>query len=356
MRYKLIVSHPGKYVKEAIEALGMSHHEFAVRTGMLDKTVSTLINGESNITYDIACKLAYFFDTEDVLWINLQNAYNKYLYELEQEKTLEEEWRIVSYFERDFINALYDEKLNFRNRDDIIEKLRRTFKVNSLLNLTSTDMFSFYRTSIEKELDVKQIVLRNAWITYAITKSSDQSCKEYNETDLKKGISIIKGLINLPLKDALCKLKEILNDVGVKILFLPYLKNSNISGFTKWLPNENAVLIVVNDHGKTLDKFWFNLFYELGHALNIKKRYITINNTDIKSEEEQADVFANNELINFSKYNQFVAARDYSISSIKRFAINNNIPIYIVIGRLQKDGIIEWNMFNEYKEKLSFNK
>ena len=73
---KRIVSHPGVYVKDAIEELGLSQSEFALRTGLSIKNVSTLLNGESNITFDVAVKLAAFFHNSVEGWINLQTKYN----------------------------------------------------------------------------------------------------------------------------------------------------------------------------------------------------------------------------------------------------------------------------------------
>lgn len=73
--------HPGVYVADAIEDLEMTQNEFAIRADLLPKTVSMLVNGEINITFDIATKLANFFGTGINMWLNLQNSYNIYLYE-----------------------------------------------------------------------------------------------------------------------------------------------------------------------------------------------------------------------------------------------------------------------------------
>ena len=81
-----VYHHPGVYVKDAIDALGLSQSEFALRTGLSIKNVSTLINGESNITFDVAVKLAAFFDNSVEGWINLQTGYNLYLNEEKKEK------------------------------------------------------------------------------------------------------------------------------------------------------------------------------------------------------------------------------------------------------------------------------
>ena len=57
---KRIVSHPGVYIKDAIDELGLSQSEFALRTGLSIKNVSTLINGESNITFEKNGRVSLF--------------------------------------------------------------------------------------------------------------------------------------------------------------------------------------------------------------------------------------------------------------------------------------------------------
>ena len=49
MNKERIVNHPGVYIKDAIEELGLSQSEFASRTGLSIKNVSTLSIGESGL-------------------------------------------------------------------------------------------------------------------------------------------------------------------------------------------------------------------------------------------------------------------------------------------------------------------
>ena len=71
--------HPGVLIKDAIEELRLSQSEFALNTGLSIENVSMLINGESNITFDVADKLSHFFHNSVEGWINLQNLYDAYL-------------------------------------------------------------------------------------------------------------------------------------------------------------------------------------------------------------------------------------------------------------------------------------
>ena len=50
--------HPGMYIKETLEAMEMTAREFSARTGIYERTLSTIINGNEDITFDIAYKLS----------------------------------------------------------------------------------------------------------------------------------------------------------------------------------------------------------------------------------------------------------------------------------------------------------
>jgi len=80
--------HPGMYIKETLEAMEMTAREFSARTGIYERTLSAIINGNGDITFNIAYKLSLYFDNSVNYWTNLQNQYNLYTYEIEREKEL----------------------------------------------------------------------------------------------------------------------------------------------------------------------------------------------------------------------------------------------------------------------------
>ena len=189
-------------------------------------------------------------------------------------------------------------------------------------------------------------------------KANKIESKEFNLNALKNRISEIRKMTLEDINDFLPKLKQFLSDAGVKFVYLPYLKGSNISGVTKWLPKEKAVMIAVNDCGKDAGKLWFSIFHELGHAIKNHKRHLTLSKEKdniIDSDEIEANEFANNNLIDKNKYKEFIDQGDFSITSIKRFAKEQGIGDFIVIGRLQKDQIIEWDKYQQYKKRYEYN-
>ena len=83
--YKDIVAfHPGYYIADIIDDIEISQNEFATRMGTTVETLSKLINGQANISNDLAKKLSVMLGTSVEVWQNLQNTYDQKLLEIQQ--------------------------------------------------------------------------------------------------------------------------------------------------------------------------------------------------------------------------------------------------------------------------------
>lgn len=355
---KRVVSHPGEYIKDAIEELGLSQSEFAFRTGLSIKNVSTLINGDSNITFDVAVKLAAFFHNSVDGWINLQTKYNLYLYQENIEKEYREDWFIAKEISKDFASNYLNIQIDNKNKKETIDELRKCFNVVTLQNLRCADMYAFCKTSVIKDINEKTIVLRNAWISLAEQEARNMTCPEFNK---ERVLSNIKYLRSLTLKGPKViggELKDFLTTCGIKLVILPSLPGSNISGVTKWINNESCIMVAVNDFGKDADKIWFSIFHEIGHAIKNHKRHLTISyaKSNIQDDDEvEANNFAKNALIDENDYKKFVILENFSKSSIQQFAKSQSVADFIVVGRLQKDSLIGWDKYQSLKPKYTIS-
>lgn len=61
-------------------------------------------------------------------------------------------------------------------------------------------------------------------------------------------------------------------------------------------------------------------------------------------------------LLKSQAYQSFLAQRDYTKAAIKAFAESQNVKPYIVIGRMQKDGILSWHEYLSEKERYEWLK
>lgn len=348
------VSHPGEYIKDAIDELGISQSEFAYRTGLSIKNISTLINGESNITFEVATKLSAFFGNSVEGWMNLQIKYDLYLNEAKKEEAYQKDWKIAQLFDKEFFDVYFELPISAKHKEETIDELRSLLRVSSLQNLKEPDMFAFCKTSVMKDLDEKTIILRNAWISIAENTARSLSCSSFNKELILNNQKYLRFLTLKSPREFYYELSKFLSDAGIKLVILPYLRGSNVSGVTKWISSENCVLVAVNDCGKDADRIWFTIFHELGHAIKNHKRHMTISysKNNIEDEEENAaNEFAKNLLINKSDYLAFISRGKFDKASIQKFAKEQGVADFIVLGRLQKEKYVPWDKYQDMKRK-----
>ncbi len=69
--------HPGEVLRElCLEPLGISVTEAASALGVARKTLSSVLNGHSGISPEMAIRLAKAFDTTPESWLNQQIQYD----------------------------------------------------------------------------------------------------------------------------------------------------------------------------------------------------------------------------------------------------------------------------------------
>lgn len=71
------IIHPGETLTEVLKDRKMSQKELAIRTGMTEKYISTIISGQENISSSFANKLEYALGIEKEFWMNLQANYER---------------------------------------------------------------------------------------------------------------------------------------------------------------------------------------------------------------------------------------------------------------------------------------
>ena len=77
--------HPGEIIKElCLEALELSVTHAAEALGVSRKTLSSIINGKSGISPEMAVRLSIAFDTSSESWLNQQTQFD--LWQAEQHR------------------------------------------------------------------------------------------------------------------------------------------------------------------------------------------------------------------------------------------------------------------------------
>jgi addiction module HigA family antidote len=68
--------HPGEFLSEILDELGISQAEFARGIGVSSMQISHVINGQRRVTADLALLFGEAFRQSPEYWVNLQSAHD----------------------------------------------------------------------------------------------------------------------------------------------------------------------------------------------------------------------------------------------------------------------------------------
>ena len=188
----IIAFHPGYYINELIEDMGITQEEFATRLGTTPKTVSKLVNGECNLSNDLIQKLSSMFGLSVEFWFNLQNKYEEKKIEIQQIQRIDNQKDIAknidySYFIR-FVELPVAKKL-----EDKIKNLCKYLKVSDLNVLLNADFLVNFRSGIG-EMQPKNVINSRVWLQTAMNIGETKSAKKFDAQKLKEYIPEIRKM------------------------------------------------------------------------------------------------------------------------------------------------------------------
>ncbi len=349
------IIHPGETLTEVLEDMEMSQKELAVRTGMTEKHISTVVKGQKSISVAFAKKLEYALGIDASFWINLQANYDRELLEFEEVNNITEEELAILKPLRQIIEYFMARKQIDENANEA-EQILCLRKILAVSNLTAIPKITYnaaYRAQVATNINV------DAYILYAWQRICELLTRRISVSDeldislLKKSIPNIKKLMFEDINIVQEKLEDIFAKCGIAFKIVKHFKGAPVQGFIKKTEDEKLILCMTIRQNRA-DIFWFTLFHEIGHIINgdIHQKFIDFNSIQSDS-EAKADAFARDVLMNAEEYKEFVVNGDFSLYAIDDFAQKQGVKNYIVIGRLQSDKIIGWD---QYSEKIVYYK
>jgi len=85
--------HPGEYLRDEIDELGISVRELAKALGVPHNRIAAILRGQRAVTADTALRLAAYFGTSADAWMGLQKAYELKTTEQEHGETIRSQVR-----------------------------------------------------------------------------------------------------------------------------------------------------------------------------------------------------------------------------------------------------------------------
>ena len=339
-----IATPPGATIKEQLEDRGMSQKEFASRMDMSEKHISRLINGEVQLTPDMAYRLEMVLGLPARFWSNLEATYREKLAKIEAENALDTDKELARKFAYNEMakNGWVPET---RNTGDKVTNLRKFFEVVQLKMLTNSKLLPHIvcgRLSISEKSDFALV----AWAQRAKLEARNITIDPINISKLTENLDKIRSMTTKEPSEFCPKLTSILANCGIALVFLPHIGGSFLHGATFY--DKNKIVIGLTVRGKDADKFWFSLFHEIGHII-----LGHLNQADGTSEtdEDAADEFARELLIPQKVFERFVKTGTFHKDALLAFAKEIGLDPGIVVGRLQKEGYINFSWYNDLKTK-----
>ncbi|MCB9150231.1 MAG: HigA family addiction module antidote protein [Caldilineaceae bacterium] len=351
-----MVSYPGETVLETIESYGMSQAELAERMGRPKKTVNEIIHGKAAITPETALQLERVLNVPARFWMNREQNYREALARATERMRLEEniEWLeqmpVAEMIKRGWIEKMSDKVAQ-------IEELLNFFGVASpkQWNDVWLNPCVVFRKSLAYSSTPEALA---AWLRKGEVDAQQLYCRPFDAQRFQAALVEIRKLTVESPAVFLSRATELCAASGVALVLVPQLKQTKVSGATRWITSEKA-LIQLSLRYKEDAQFWFSFFHEAGHILLHGKKDIFIEDESADDpersaqKEREANQFAADLLIDPTAYRNFVAMRKkFSKADICQFAANQQIAPGIVVGRLQHDKFLSFSHCNDLKVKF----
>jgi HTH-type transcriptional regulator/antitoxin HigA len=350
------VSPPGETLLETIGALGMSQADLADRTGRSKKMINEIIKGKAPITPRMSLELERVLGVPASFWNNRERHYREALARIEEQNRLQAQIKWLDSFP---VNAMakwgWIEKFK--------EKVPQLQEVLRFFGIASPDQWSIVTESLGRQVafrkseafEVDNCALI-AWLRKGELDAKQIHCEKYDENIFRATLKAIRNLTVKPPQVFQKRIIEMCSACGVAIVFVPELPKTRVSGATRWL-TPNKALIQLSLRYKSDDHLWFSFFHEAGHIIKHGKKEIFIEGTSMEmaaKKEDEANRFAADCLIPPSEYKRMIENSPYSKAKISAFSRQLGIAPGIVVGRLQHDKYLPVTHCNDLKKRFEW--
>lgn len=347
-----VVSPPGETLLEMLEERGMSQADLADRTGRPKKTINEIVKGKATITPATALQLERVLGVPASFWNDREQHYRESLARQAERDSLEGQVEWVHQFPtKEMVRLGW-----LRPSADPVEMLANVLSFFGIATPTQWQRVweagVAFRQTPAFESDPFAV---SAWLRKGEIEAQQVDCDPYESDRFLSALSKVRELTVQPPDRFQSEIIALCATAGVAVAFVPELPKARVSGATRWM-TANKALVQVSLRYKTDDQLWFTFFHEAGHILKHGKRDVFIENDGQHDEkEEEANQFAADFLIPPAEYRRFMPRTGhYSKDEIRDFARRLNIAPGIVVGRLQHDDRLPVRNCNDLKQHFEW--
>lgn len=343
---------PGDTVLEVLRSLGMTQAELAGRTGRPRKTINEIIKGKAAITAETAIQFEMVLGVPASMWLGLERDYQETIARTKESRELA--------LAKGWLDGLPVRKMVeygwLEDRGDPAGKVREAL---SFFGVASPEAWQVVWTAPDAALRESKAFQSQpgavaAWLRRGEIEARRIECRPHSSRLFRETLRRVRSLTRGSVDGIEKSLASLCAEAGVAVVFVPELPGARLSGATRWLAPDKA-LVQLSLRYRTDDQLWFTFFHEGAHILLHGKEARIEEEDGASGEEEEASRFAADFLIPPKQYRAFTCAhRRPTKRAVASFAADLGIAPGIVVGRLQHDGFVPWGHLNGLKRKLTW--
>lgn len=338
---------PGATISRLLEKRGVALQEFGDGIGISGVDVNRLLEGQLAIDSLIAQELSSSLGGSVGFWLKRESDYRE---AVEKSKEMEPQNWARQFPTREMKSWGWINK-----SDGDLASLLAFFDVESpraWYEKYQNQLGDFAFRKVEGASRAGHIT---AWLRRAELMAAPLQCKKWDADKFRAALQLCKPLsyerdpaVFIP------SLQRICSSAGVAVVVVRSPTGTGVSGATRFITPSKAVLCLSLRHLAD-DHLWFTFFHEAGHLLLHKKSatFLETDSAHADQQEREADQFARDVLVPRHYRARLIAAKN-SRYEIARLAKQLDVSPGILVGQLQKDGLIPYNRMNYMKRKYQW--
>ena len=348
---------PGQLLDEYLESADISARELARRCGRSAKLIVEIIAGKAPIEPETALQLERVLGMGADVWLNMEAAYRLSLAKAAEDVRLSAD---VAWAARFPLKEL-------RRLGVLGEAAETAGDVRQLLTFFGAGSVASCR---ERFAELAAVAYRHSpsfqsveepllvWLRFGELAADRMTCADYDRARFIDALREIRALTTRSISEFLPEVERLCAGAGVAFAVVKPLKGIALSGASRWLSPRRALIQQSMRHMAD-DHFWFTFFHEAAHLLLHSRKPVFVDGGGGGSakpeEEEEANAWAANFLVPQARMDAFAARFDGSARAIAEFSASIGIAPGIVVGQLQKRGIVPFSRHNDLKERYRWS-
>lgn len=344
---------PGEVLSEELALRQMTQKELTDRVGISTKHLNEVVKGAAAITPDLAIKFERALGMPAQYWLNLETHYQETLARIKESELLN---RDINWLKQVPVKAMIQlgwiQKLPTASEQ--LDAVLKYFGIASVGQWQAmwSKLNVAYRQHAKGNNTPEAI---SAWLRQGELQAKRIVCQPFDKKTFKQALTEIRAMTLASPEVFVPRLVERCASAGVAVVFVPSLPAMAVSGATRWLSHDKA-MIQLSLRYKTNDHLWFTFFHEAAHiSLHGKKALFLEGSNGLDAEKEvEANIFAEQILLPSKDLDAFIKEKNFSKTRIQQFANEQGIAAGIVVGNLQHKKLINHSYLNELKVSYSW--